>query len=320
MIALPDVVVDAQIYSSNNSVVYRGIKLSDRTPVILKVLKQDYPTASELTRYRQEYEITRSLNLEGAIKAYSQQEYQRTLIIILEDFGGESLERWIEQRPDFCPMPLSAFLSLAIKITGILGRIHAAGVIHKDINPSNIVFNLDTGVGKSALVQELYKPITAKRGYFVSGKFDQFGSNIPYSAIAHALQKLVQQLLGEPDEQLQQWRSRLLAALGSNGQLIIDAIPEIELIIGKQTPVTEVGVTEAQNRFNRVFGKFIRVFCSESHPLVIFLDDLQWIDSATLKLIELMVLDEQTQHLFLIGAYRDNEVNSTHPLALMLER
>jgi serine/threonine protein kinase len=148
MIALPDVAVDAQIYSSNNSVVYRGIKLSDRTPVILKVLKQDYPTASELTRYRQEYEITRSLNLEGAIKAYSQQEYQRTLIILLEDFGGESLERWIQQRPDFCPMSLSAFLSLAIKLTGILGKIHAAGVIHKDINPSNIVFNLDTGVVK----------------------------------------------------------------------------------------------------------------------------------------------------------------------------
>ena len=101
---------------------------------------------------------------------------------------------------------------------------------------------------------------------------------------------------------------------------IATVIPEVELIIGKQPPVPEVGVTEAQNRFNRVFQKFVRVFCSESHPLVIFLDDLQWIDPATLKLIELIVVDEQTKHLFLIGAYRDNEVNSTHPLALMLER
>jgi predicted ATPase len=129
----------------------------------------------------------------------------------------------------------------------------------------------------------------------------------------------VQQLLGEPDEQVQQWRSRLLAALGSNGQLIIDVIPEVELIVGKQQPVAEVGSTEAQNRFNFVFQQFIRVFCSEEYPLVIFLDDLQWIDSATLKLIELMLLDEQTQFLFLIGAYRDNEVSPTHPLVLTLE-
>ncbi|GAA6616638.1 hypothetical protein NUACC26_024440 [Scytonema sp. NUACC26] len=164
------------------------------------------------------------------------------------------------------------------------------------------------GVGKSALVQELYKPITAKRGYFISGKFDQLGRNIPYSAIVDALRKLVQQLLGEPDEQVQQWRSRLLTALGSNGQLIIDAIPEVELIIGKQPPVPSVEATQAQNRFNRIFQNFVRVFCSPEHPLTIFLDDLQWIDSATLKLIELMLLDEQTQFLFLIGAYRDNEV------------
>ncbi|MEP0891646.1 AAA family ATPase [Leptolyngbya sp. PL-A3] len=177
-----------------------------------------------------------------------------------------------------------------------------------------------SGVGKSALVQELYKSITAKRGYFVSGKFDQFQRNIPYSAIAHALQKLVQQLLSEPEEQVQQWRSRLLTALGSNGQLIVDVIPEVELIIGKQLPVPEVGAAEAQNRFNRVFQQFIRVFCSKEHPLVIFLDDLQWVDSATLKLIELIMLDDQTQHLFLIGAYRDNEVDSTHPLALMLDQ
>jgi predicted ATPase len=176
------------------------------------------------------------------------------------------------------------------------------------------------GVGKSALVQELYKPITAKRGYFIWGKFDQFDRNIPYSALASALQKLVRQLLGEPDDRVQQWRSRLLAALGSNGQIIIDVIPEVELIIGKQPPVPSVGATEAQNRFNLTFQNFVRVFCSKEHPLVIFLDDLQWIDSATLKLIELILLDEQTPYLFLIGTYRDNEVTPTHPLVLMLEK
>nr|WP_228053809.1 PAS domain S-box protein [Nodosilinea sp. LEGE 07298] len=175
------------------------------------------------------------------------------------------------------------------------------------------------GIGKTALVQELHKPITAKHGYFISGKFDQFGRNIPYSAIIDALQKLVQQLLSEPDEQVEVWRSRLLTALGSNGQIIIDVIPEVELIIGKQSPIPEVEATEAQNRFNLTFQRFVRAFCAKEHPLVIFLDDLQWIDSATLKLIELILLDEQIQYLFLIGAYRDNKLTPTHPLVLTLE-
>ncbi|MBD1870501.1 AAA family ATPase, partial [Cyanobacteria bacterium FACHB-471] len=176
-----------------------------------------------------------------------------------------------------------------------------------------------SGIGKTALVQELHKPITAKHGYFISGKFDQFGRNIPYSAIVDALQKLVQQLLGEPNEQVEVWRSRLLSALGNNGQIIIDVIPEVEFIIGKQPPVPKVGATEAQNRFNLTFQRFVRAFCAKEHPLVIFLDDLQWIDSATLKLIELILLDEQIQYLFLIGAYRDHEVSPTHSLILMLE-
>lgn len=524
MITLPGVTIHSKIYESLASLVYRGIREQDNCAVIAKVLQQDYPSPQELTRYRQEYEITRSLNIEGVVKAYSQQDYQRTLVILLEDFGGESLEYWMRQQLDFCPMPLSVFLNVAIAITDTLGKIHAAHVIHKDINLSNIVFNPKTGVvkiidfgiatrfsrtnptfkslhllegtpaylspeqtgrmnrmldyrtdfyslgvtfyelltghlpfpatnmlelvhchiakqpvpphemnaaipkpisdiilklmaknaedryqsawgikadlelcdrqfaemgridriqlalqdvcdrfqipqklygrdkeialllaafdrvaslendriagfqnnseprfkvemmlvsgysgiGKSALVQELYKPITEKRGYFISGKFDQFQRNIPYSAIVDALRKLVQQLLSEPDEQLEQWRSRLLKALESNGQLIIDVIPELGLIIGRQPPIPEVGSTEAQNRFNRLFQNFVRVLCSEEHPLVIFLDDLQWIDSATLKLIELMLLDEQAQSLFLIGAYRDNEVTPTHPLSLML--
>lgn len=537
MIVLPDVSVQTQIYESATSKVYRGIRVqdgqapysADTARVVIKLLKQDYPAPQELTRYRQEYVITRSLNVEGVIKAYSQQDYQRTLVILLEDFGGESLEYWMRQSPEIsCPMPISTFLPLAINLSKILGRIHTANIIHKDINPGNIVLNPNTGVvkiidfgiatqfnrtnstfrsphvlegtlaylspeqtgrmnreidyrtdfyslgvtfyelltgqlpfpttdvlelihchlakppippyklnakipepvsdiilklmaknaedryqsawgikadlencvgqlenrgqinpfriglqdacdrfqipqklygrekeivallaafermigeedaksenvsispclrvsvpsmmlvsgsagiGKSALVKELYKPITAKRSYFVSGKFDQFQRNTPYRAISDALQKLVQQLLSEPDEKLQQWRSQLLEALGSNGQLIIDVIPEVELIIGKQLPVPEVGATEAQNRFNRVFQQFIRAFCStDHHPLVIFFDDLQWADSATLKLIELMMLDEQIQSLFLIGAYRDNEVNLTHPLVLTLER
>jgi PAS domain S-box-containing protein len=526
MIALPGIAVQSKIYESSASLVYRGIRVQDDREIIVKILKQDYPSPQELTRYRQEYQITRSLNLEGVIKAYSQQDYERTLLILLEDFGGESLEQWMRSQPEtFCPMSLSAFLRLAINLTDILGKIHAAHLIHKDINPGNIVLNLDTsvvkiidfgiatqfsrtnpmfksphvlegtlaylspeqtgrmnrsldyrtdfyslgvtfyelltgnlpflatnmlelvhchiakqpipphklnaaipqpiseiilklmaknaedryqsawgikadlelcdrqlaeighidrmqlalqdvsdqfqipqklygrdqeialllaaferasladdriagfqndseprakvemmlvsgyaGIGKSALVQELYKPITGKRGYFISGKFDQFQRNIPYSAIVDALRQLVQQLLSEPDEQVQQWRSRLLLALGNNGQLIVDVIPEVESIIGKQPILAEVGSTEAQNRFNLVFPKFIRACCSYKHPLVIFLDDLQWVDSATLKLMELMLSDREMQYLFLIGAYRDNEVPPTHPLVTTLEK
>ncbi|HEY9596374.1 MAG TPA: serine/threonine-protein kinase, partial [Cyanophyceae cyanobacterium] len=149
MISLPQVAVTAKIYESANSVVYRGIREGDHTPVILKVLKEDYPTPAELTRYKQEYEITRSLNLDGVVKAYSLQDYQRSLVMLLEDFGGESLAKWMQTSPQaYCPVPLAQFLRLAIEITEILGRIHAANVIHKDINPGNIVFNPNTRVVK----------------------------------------------------------------------------------------------------------------------------------------------------------------------------
>jgi serine/threonine protein kinase len=147
MVALPGIAIQSKIYESSNSLVYRGIR-DDGVAIVVKLLKQDYPSAQELTRYRQEYEITRSLKLEGVIEAYSQQDYQRTLFILLEDFGGESLERWMRQRPDFCPMPLATFLRLAIALTNILNKIHAANIIHKDINPGNIVLNLETGVVK----------------------------------------------------------------------------------------------------------------------------------------------------------------------------
>jgi PAS domain S-box-containing protein len=145
MIVLPGVTIHSKIYESSASLVYRGVRERDNCAVVAKVLKQNYPSVQGLTRYRQEYETTRSLNIEGVIKAYSQQDYQRSLVIFLEDFGGESLEHWMQQQSDFCPMPLSTFLELAIALTDTLGQIHAANVIHKNINPSNIVFNPNTG-------------------------------------------------------------------------------------------------------------------------------------------------------------------------------
>src|SRR6476661_7631993 len=176
-----------------------------------------------------------------------------------------------------------------------------------------------SGIGKSALVQEVYKPITKARGYFIAGKFDQFQRNIPYAAIINAFRSLLKQILTESEAQLVQWKEKILAFLGKNGQVIIDVVPEVELIVGKQPAVPELASAESQNRFNSIFQKFIGVFCSSEHPLLIFLDDLQWADSATLKLLEVIMTDAQTRYLFLIGAYRDNEVDAGHPLMITLD-
>lgn len=531
MISLPDITIVSKIYESTNSIVYRGILKENRQPLILKLLKEEFPTPIELYRYQQEYEITRRLNLEGTIKAYELRKYQNTQVMLLEDFGGESLKKILESRQ----VSWSYFLKIAIKITDNLSKIHQENVIHKDINPSNIVLNPQTGqlkiidfglsnllsqenpilkspnvlegtlaymspeqtgrmnrsldyrtdfyslgvtfyelltnqlpfdsndalelihchiakqptpphavnpgiplivseivmklmaktaeeryqsawgikadletcltqyrngaiqrftlgcqdishqlqipqklygrelqieslltafirvasgqekrvgvglahnlsnptttqeqnpsvqgqtelmlisgyagIGKSALVQELYKLITQKRGYFIAGKFDQLHRDIPYQALVAAFQELVRQLLTETEPQLQQWREKIRRALGENGQIIIDVIPEVELIIGKQPTVPELPPTEAQNRFNLVFQNFIQVFCQKEHPLVLFLDDLQWTDSATLQLLQLIMTHANTQYLFLIGAYRDNEVSATHPAMLAL--
>lgn len=505
MIDFPGYQILAKIYESSNSLVYRGYRESDHLPVIIKLLHEDYPSPEKLARYKQEFEIARSLNLSGIVKAYSLQNYQNTLAMILEDFGGESLRILMSSQK----FTFLGFLTLAIKITESLGEIHAANIIHKDINPANVVVNPATGqvklidfsissiltretpsltnpsvlegtlaymspeqtgrmnrtldyrsdfyslgitfyellthqlpftatdpmelvhchiakqptpaylvnpeipkglsdivmkllakaaedryqsayglkadlenclnqlqvtgyilefplgtqdisdkfqipqklygreqeietlldafervsqgkaemmliagysgIGKSALVQEIYKPITRKQGYFIGGKFDQLQRSIPYSAIVNAFSELVRLLLTETEAQLELWRKKLSQALEPNGQIIIDVIPEIELIIGPQPSVPELGPTETQNRFNQVFQNFIHIFCQPEHPLVIFLDDLQWADSATLKLIELILTDDKVTHVFLIGAYRDNEVNSTHPLMMLVD-
>lgn len=175
------------------------------------------------------------------------------------------------------------------------------------------------GVGKTSLVQEIHKPITREKGYFISGKFDPFHRNVPYSALVLAFAELVKQLLAESEENLRHWKVRLLSALGVYGQIIIDVIPDMELVIGPQPSVKKVDAVETRNRFNRVMMDFIRVFCSPKHPLVIFLDDLQWVDAATLKLIEGVMTETSVHHLFLIGSYRDNEVTATHPLFAILK-
>ncbi|HEY9830308.1 MAG TPA: AAA family ATPase, partial [Stenomitos sp.] len=527
-----------QLYESSSSIVYRGIREADNQSVIIKVLQQDNLTSAELTRYQQEYEIIRSLNLDSVVQAYSLETHQNTLAIIFEDFGGSSLRILMDERR----FTLAEFLHLALQITDSLGHIHQANIIHKDINPSNIVFNPKTeqlkiidfglatrlthshlhpnhlnnlegtlayispeqtgrmnrnldyrtdfyslgvtfyelltgqlpfeiqdamglvhchlakhpqppsevnpeipqpvsdivmkllaknveeryqnawgikadlvvclmqleangiiedvipgeheisdqfqipqklygrerelailrswfervkigqtkessrvkkqgnqkefptsqspiemimvtgsaGIGKSVLIHEIGQTVQEQQGYFISGQFDPLDHARPYSAIIRAFQKLVQQLLTESEVKIQQWREKFLAALGANGQVMIDLIPELELIIGQQLPVPKLEGRVFENQTDQIFifYQFIQVFATVEHSLVLFLDDLHWADSATLELIELIItrkVDDRPifsvpLNLGLIGAYRDNEIYQTHPLIKLINK
>lgn len=174
-----------------------------------------------------------------------------------------------------------------------------------------------SGIGKTAVVNEVHKPITRQQGYFIKGKFDQFNRNVPLSAFVQALRDLIGQLLLESDRQLADWREQILLAMGDSGQVLIDVIPDLEKVIAPQPPVSELSGTAAQNRFNDLFQKFIAVFTTAKHPLVIFLDDLQWADAASLQLVKLLMQDQG--HLLLLGAYRDNEVFPAHPFMLTVD-
>lgn len=494
-----------KLYDSTNSLVYRGLCLSHNRNVILKILKDTYPSPERVAWFKREYEITRSINLEGITTMYGIENQHNHWMIVQEDFGGDSLRRLgIAGR-----LEIDEFLKLAIAITDIVGCIHQHHVMHKDLNPANIVLNTTTnqmklidfgiatilsrenptfrnpsmlegtlaymspeqagrmnramdyrtdfyslgvtfyelltgqlpfmsddpleivhshiarqprtpheivdhipetlsaivaklmaknaedryqsayglkrdlemclsqleknntiswftpgrhdvsdrfqipqklygrekeikkllhafekvsqgdsvlmlvdgsaGIGKSALVQELYKPVTRQRGYFISGKFDQFQRNIPYFAVIQAFRYLIRHLLTESEEQLGFWRDQILQAVGKNGQVIIDVLPEIEHIIGQQPEVLSLSPAETQHRLNQVFLNFIKVFTRPEHPIVIFLDDLQWADSASLKLIEILMTAPDSHCLFVIGAYRQSEVRAGHTLWMTLD-
>jgi PAS domain S-box-containing protein len=470
------------------------------------MLRDDYPPSEKIAWFKREFDVTRSLDLPGVVDAYNLEHEQNRWVIALEDFGGESLTR-LGVAGKLDP---ATFLRLAIDIVDNLGQIHQQRIMHKDINPSNIVstpgfeqvklidFGISTvlsrenqtfrnpnvlegtlgyispeqtgrmnramdyrtdfyslgvtfyelltgqlpfesadpmelvhshiarqpapphrlvpsvpsilseiilklmaknaedryqsahgirtdlatclsqleatgqitlfplgqqdtsdrfripqklygrsreiqtllqafdrvmdeeqtelllvggysGVGKSALVQEIYKPITEKRGYFITGKYDQFQRNIPYYAITQAFNQFCHHLLTEQEEDLAQWQDNILQAVGHNARVLIDVVPDLALVIGDQPPVAQIGGQEAQNRFNLVFQNFVKAISQKTHPLVVFLDDLQWADAASLHLIQSLMNDEDNRYLLLIGAYRDNEVNSSHPFMLTVE-
>ena len=503
MLSIAGIAAQTVLYESANSLVYRAIREADKGPIILKLLKESYPTPQELVRYRTEYRITQELKETGVLQVYDLQKYQNSLVMFVEDFGGESLTIWMQQRK----FSLKEFLLIAIATTEALGQIHRANIIHKDINPSNIVYNPETeqlkiidfgistqlsretpilknpgvlegtlayispeqtgrmnrtldyrtdfyslgvtfyelltgklpfetedalelvhchiarqavpphdieppipvivsqivnklmaknaenryqtawgikqdlekclvqlqatdsieefalgtrditdrflipeklygretevssllaafervstgsaemmlvagfsGIGKTAIVNEVHKPIARQQGYFIKGKYDQFQRNIPFSAFVQAFRNLIGQLLSESEFQLQTWKTKILTAVGESGQVLIEVIPELERIIGTQPPALELSGSAAQNRFNLLMQKFVQVFTVTEHPLVIFLDDLQWADSASLKLLQLLMQD--TGHLLILGAYRDNEVSPTHPFMLTID-
>ncbi len=192
-------------------------------------------------------------------------------------------------------------------------RVAASGA------PELVLVSGYSGIGKSSVVNELHKALVPTRGIFASGKFDQLKRDIPYSTLVQAFQSLVRTLLGKSEADLAPWRNALHEALGANGRLMVDVVPELKLIIGEQPPVPALEPQQAQRRFQLVFRRLVAVFARPEHLLVLFLDDLQWLDAATLDLLEDLLTQADLRHLLLIGAYRDNEVDAAHPLRRKLE-
>ena len=504
VINLLDHQITEEIYAGNRTLVYRGMRESDQQPIVIKLLRNEYPSFNELVQFRNQYTIAKNINCPNIISTYSLESYNNGYALVMEDFGGISLKQWIGKESG---LSLEDFLQIAIDLCNTVNILYQQRIIHKDIKPANILIHPETkqvklidfgiasllpretqeiqnantlegtlaylspeqtgrmnrgidyrsdfyslgitfyelltgqlpfvsedpielvhchlaktpisvheispqiplvlskiisklmaknaedryqsalgikhdlelcltqlqgdgeikffeigqrdlsdrflipeklygrqaevntlleafervadgaselmlvagfsGIGKTAVVNEVHKPIVRQRGYFIKGKFDQFNRNIPLSAFVQALRDLMGQLLSESDEQLAQWRTQILTALGKNGQVLIEVIPELELIIGKQPIAPELSGSAVQNRFNLLFQKFIEVFTTAEHPLAVFLDDLQWADSASLQLIKLLMSDNG--YLLMLGAYRDNEVSPIHPFVLTVE-
>ena len=220
-----------------------------------------------------------------------------------------------QDRPDYLRIPEKLY-GREREIETLLASFDR--IVHGGV-PELVLVSGYSGIGKSSVVNELQPVLAPPRGLFASGKFDQYKRDIPYSTLAQAFQSLIRLLLTKSETELDKWRHELRGALDQNGQLIVDLVPELKLVIGDQVPVPEVPAQDAQRRFQLVIRRFIAVFARPEHPLTLFLDDLQWLDAATLDLLEDLLTRSELQHLMLIGAYRDNEVDAAHALVRKLE-
>ena len=185
--------------------------------------------------------------------------------------------------------------------------------------PELVLVSGYSGIGKSAVVNELHKALAPTRGLFASGKFDQYKRDIPYAPLAQAFQSLIRPLLGKSDAELANWRDALREALGPHGRLMFNFVPELKLLIGEPPPVPELPLQQAQSRLHLVFRRFLGVFAQPEHPLTLFLDDLQWLDATTLDVLADLLTQADVERLLVIGAYRDNEVDLAHPLMRKLQ-
>ncbi|WNG36229.1 AAA family ATPase [Archangium violaceum] len=186
--------------------------------------------------------------------------------------------------------------------------------------PELLLLSGYAGIGKSAVVHELYKPVVRRRGFFLSGKFDQFQRDIPYATLAQLLRGLVQQLLAGSEEEVARWREQVNRAWDGQGQVLVDLVPQLEVLVGRQPRPQALPASEGQLRFFRVVRQFVSVFSTKEQPAVVFLDDLQWADPSSLRLLEQMVSHPESPPVLWLGAYRDNEVGPTHPLMAVWEK
>jgi PAS domain S-box-containing protein len=237
------------------------------------------------------------------------------------------LAQWeIERRVDDFPLCENDTPETLLIPEKLYGREHEIGTllaafdrVVADGTPELVLVSGYSGIGKSSVVNELHKVLVPPRGLFASGKFDQYKRDIPYATLAQAFQSLVRRLLTKSEVELESWRYHLLQAVGPNGSLMVGLVPELELVVGAQPPVPELPPQDAKSRFQLVFRRFISVFARREHPLALFVDDLQWLDDATLDLLEDLLTQPDVQYLLLIGAYRDNEVHRNHPLLRKLD-
>jgi PAS domain S-box-containing protein len=501
---LPGYRLDHELHRGRTRVVYRGVRESDRLPVVVKTLADEFPSPTQTASLRREYEILESLRVPGVAKVVELAAHRDRLALVLEDAGDATLKRLITAGP----LPLDSVFTIGMQLAAVLAELHRRGLIHKDVNPTNVLVDpaltrvtltdfgiasrttserqspsqphllegtiaymspeqtgrmnrdvdyrtdfyslgvtlyemltgelpfqsLDplelihshiarlpappralraevpepvsalvlrllgkapedryqsalglqadlrrcaaewaasgtvtlehlaaddvperfvvpqklygreaevavlqaafervsagrtelvlvsgySGIGKTSLIHELYKSLPRHRGHLIAGKFDQLARDVPYRALAQAFRTLVQQVLASGDRRVEQWTARLRLALGANAQVIVDVIPELEQLLGPQPPAAALGAAEAQNRFNFLFQRFVGAVARPEHPLVVFLDDLQWADPATLKLLPQLLTDPESAGLLLIGAYRDNEVTDAHPLLVTI--